>query len=196
MSDCVFGLQGKDFVIVAADGTVEFSIVKFKETEDKIALVDDNKMIAAAGSQGERTQLMDLLQKNMHLYRLRNGVKLSARASASFARQQMAELLRSNTPYKVNMLLAGFDERENAASLYYIDYLAAMQKVTRGAHGYGAYFTLGLLDRYWKRDLSEEEAVAIVKMCIAEIRTRFLMDRNNFVVKIVNSTGVRVLDII
>lgn len=26
--DCVFGIQGKDFVIVAADGTVAYSIVK------------------------------------------------------------------------------------------------------------------------------------------------------------------------
>lgn len=34
--ECAFGLKGKDYVIVACDGHVDFSIINFKKDEDKI----------------------------------------------------------------------------------------------------------------------------------------------------------------
>lgn len=53
------------------------------------------------------------------------------------------------TPYHVNLLLAGYDEHEGPA-LYYMDYLAALAKAPFAAHGYGAFLTLSILDRYYK----------------------------------------------
>ena len=40
-----------------------------------------------------------------------------------------------NNPYFVNSLIAGIDAEEGA-SLYWLDYLGTLQRVTRGAHGY------------------------------------------------------------
>jgi 20S proteasome subunit beta 4 len=48
----------------------------------------------------------------------------------------------------VNLLLAGYDEHEGPA-LYYMDYLAALAKAPFAAHGYGAFLTLSILDRYY-----------------------------------------------
>lgn len=53
------------------------------------------------------------------------------------------------TPYHVNLLLAGYDDHEGPA-LYYMDYLAALAKAPFAAHGYGAFLTLSILDRYYK----------------------------------------------
>ena len=50
----------------------------------------------------------------------------------------------------VNMLIAGHDETDGPA-LYFMDYLASLQEVPYAAHGYGAYFTLSVLDRYYKK---------------------------------------------
>jgi 20S proteasome subunit beta 4 len=204
MSDSVFGLVGKDFVIVAADATVEFSIVKFKQDEDKITPID-SKMIAAAGSQAERTQLMEYLTKNINLYQLRHGIKLSTKATASFIRSEMANAIRKN-PFQVNMLIGGVDKSEVESddameedlylpSLYYCDYMGALQKVNKGAQGYGAYFVLSILDRYWNEGLTESEGVEIMKMCVAEIKRRLLLDKSTFIIKIVDKNGVRVVDI-
>lgn len=44
--------------------------------------------------------------------------------------------------------MAGFD-KDNGSELYYIDYLATMAKLPFAAHGYGAYFVLSILDRYY-----------------------------------------------
>ena len=47
------------------------------------------------------------------------------------------------------MLIAGEDEHEGP-SLYFLDYLASMVKLPYAVHGYGSFFTLSILDKYYK----------------------------------------------
>jgi len=46
--------------------------------------------------------------------------------------------------------MAGYDEVGKKAELYYMDYLASMMALPYCAHGYGAHFTLGCMDAYYK----------------------------------------------
>ncbi|CEM33112.1 unnamed protein product [Vitrella brassicaformis CCMP3155] len=188
--DSALGLRGKDFVLLATDGHAEFSVLRLKDDEDKIITIDKNKLMAAGGPSADRTMFCEYIQKNIHLYRLRNGVTLSVRAAANFTRGELAYYLRRN-PYQVNVLLAGHDEE--GPSLYWMDYIASMAKVSRGAHGYAAYFVMSILDRHWKPDMTEEEAIEVAKLCFDELKRRFLISQSSFVVKIVDKDGVRTL---
>ena len=51
--------------------------------------------------------------------------------------------------YQVNMLLAGCD-KDTGPELYYMDYLASMVSLPFAAHGYGSFFSLSVMDRYYK----------------------------------------------
>jgi 20S proteasome subunit beta 4 len=53
------------------------------------------------------------------------------------------------TPYFVNLLLAGYND-ETGPELYFVDYLASMVKVPYAAHGYGGFFSLSIMDRHHK----------------------------------------------
>jgi len=188
----IFGICGKDFAIVAADKHEQFSIVRLKDDEDKIKVVDGNKLFAVAGPNGDTAQFMEFIEKNIVLYKMRNGIKLGTAAAANFTRNELAHALRRG-PYQVDMLIAGYDEDEGP-SLYFMDYLSSMQKLNKAAHGYGAYFTLGLMDRHWKPDITEEEGLALIRKCIKEMETRFIVNLTKFSIKIVNKDGVRVLE--
>ncbi|XP_078423196.1 proteasome subunit beta type-2 isoform X2 [Cetorhinus maximus] len=120
---------------------------------------------------------------------MKHGYELSPSAAANFTRKNLAEYLRSRTPYHVNMLLAGCDEHEGPA-LYYMDYLAALAKAPFAAHGYGAFLTLSILDRYYKPDLTREEAVELLKKCLKEIQKRFILNLPSFTVRIIDNDGV------
>ncbi|CEM35665.1 unnamed protein product [Vitrella brassicaformis CCMP3155] len=85
--DSALGLRGKDFVLLATDGHAEFSVLRLKDDEDKIITIDKNKLMAAGGPSADRTMFCEYIQKNIHLYRLRNGVTLSVRAAANFTRE-------------------------------------------------------------------------------------------------------------
>ena len=86
--------------------------------------------------------------------------------------------------------MAGYD-KEAGASLYYIDYIATLHKVDKGAFGYGSYFSLSTMDRHFRSDLSVEEAIELVDKCITEIRSRLVIAPPNFVIKIVDKDGAR-----
>lgn len=132
------------------------------------------------------------------MYELRNhGLQLSTRAQANFARNELAAALRRG-PYQVNVLLGGYDAlggdgSGGTASLYWMDYLAALQKVKFGAQGYAAQFCLSIMDRDYRDGLNQEAAVAIVEKCIHELQTRFLIAQPNFVIKVIDKDGVRTL---
>jgi len=51
--------------------------------------------------------------------------------------------------YACDSLVGGVD-KEEGASLYYLDYLATLQKLDKAAFGYGAYFILTIMDTHWK----------------------------------------------
>lgn len=65
---------------------------------------------------------------------MRNGVSLDTAEVANWTRRSLADALRSQ-PYAANLLLAGYDNKTDVASLYFIDYLASMQKLPFGCQG-------------------------------------------------------------
>lgn len=104
------------------------------------------------------------------------------------------------TPYHVNLLLAGYDDADGPG-LFYMDYLSSLAKAPFAAHGYGAFLTLSILDRYYKpgphlcrssspstlslklffgvilflfcADLTREEAVDLLRKCVEEVSLSF-----------------------
>jgi len=188
--DFSIGITGKDFVLMAADCSAGRSIVLYQTEADKILVVDKYRMMAMSGPVGDRTNFCEYIQKNAHLYELRNRIPLTTHGLANFTRTELAQALRSN-PYQVDLLIGGFDQKKEEASLYYLDYLASMQKVKFGAHGYGSNFTLSIMDRYWKQDLTLEDAKEILRRCITELKKRFLINMPVFKTKVVDKDGVR-----
>ena len=92
----------------------------------------------------------------------------------------------------MNLLLGGYEPREDAAKLYWMDYLGTLQQVTKGAHGYGAYFVNSVLDNNFKYGMSLEDGLKTVHLCIEELKTRFIISQPTFTVKIVTKGGTEV----
>ncbi|XP_076364844.1 proteasome subunit beta type-2-like isoform X2 [Tachypleus tridentatus] len=151
--------------------------------------LSDQLVMAASGEAGDTVQFAEFIEKNIQLYKMRNGYELSPSGAANFTRRNLAEYLRSRTHYLVNLLLAGYD-KHTGPELYFMDYLATMAKVPYAAHGYGSFFTLSILDRYYRPDMTEEDAVALLEQCRLEIQKRFIVNLPSFKVRLVNKDGV------
>lgn len=85
-------------------------------------------------------------------------------------------------PYQTDIV--GVDEE--GPQLYMMDYSASLQKVNKVAHGYGAMFTFSLMGRYYKGDLSLEEAKHIIRKRTKELEVRFVMDLGKYASKVVD----------
>ncbi|VVC89529.1 proteasome subunit beta type-2-like [Leptidea sinapis] len=192
---CLLGLQCNDFVMIAADQTTSHSIMVMKDDEEKIYKISDKLVMAVTGDSGDTTQFAEYIAKNIQLYKMRNSYELGPSAAANFTRRNLAEYLRSSTPYFVNILMGGYDN-ETGPELYFMDYLASSVKVPFAAHGFGGYLSLSIMDRYHKKDLTEEEAYNILKLCVQEVHRRLFVSLPNFQVTIVNKDGVKALPVI
>lgn len=191
--DTVFGIRYKGGVILATDQTNARSILLYQNNLDKIIPLSSHSALALSGPNSDLVRFSDYVQKNIAYYELTNhGMKMSTAAQANFCRSELATALRKG-PYQVNVMLGGYDSKSSTPSLYWLDYLASCQKVDYGAQGYAAAFCLSIMDKDWKEDLSYDEAVGIVDKCIGELQTRFLIAQSNFMVKCVDSEGVRVV---
>jgi len=193
MAECLFGLQFKDFVLVAADSVTAFSVIALHQDTDKSFRLGKKLLLLTNGESGDTEQFGEYVEKNLKLYHIRNGYDLSPSAAAYWVRNQLAEFLRSRTPYQVNMLLAGHDHIEGP-SLFFIDYLGTMAKMPFAVHGYAASFSFGLLDKHYRADMNEEEGVRLLQYCINELYKRFILNIPKFKIHKIDANGVTPLD--
>jgi len=189
--DAIIGFVGGDFTLIAADMNAGRSIMVFQKNEDKIMQLDSHKLLGLGGDPADTVQEPEYFQKNMNLYALKYGNKLTTHAAANYMRGEKSAKLRKGMA-QVDMLLGGFDEGVGP-SLYFIDYLASMQKIDKGAHGYAGFFCNSLLDAHWKPGMTEAEGLALIDLCIAEMKRRFMIAMPNFMIKVVDKNGTRIV---
>eukprot|EP00567_Pseudictyota_dubia_P002522 CAMPEP_0197464562 /NCGR_PEP_ID=MMETSP1175-20131217/64085_1 /TAXON_ID=1003142 /ORGANISM="Triceratium dubium, Strain CCMP147" /LENGTH=201 /DNA_ID=CAMNT_0043000543 /DNA_START=120 /DNA_END=725 /DNA_ORIENTATION=- len=190
--DSVFGVEYDGGVVLAADQGVARSILVYQTNLDKITQLSSHSAMGCAGPNADLVNFTEYVAKNLKLYELSNdGMKLSTHAQANFARGELAYALRRG-PYQVNILLGGYDESTKEGSLYFLDYLASLQKVKFGCQGYASAFCLSIMDKEWKEGMTEADAIQIVEKCIKEVQTRFLIKQENFMIKVIDKEGVRV----
>lgn len=185
----LIGIQGPDFVLMAADTMSARSIMTMKHDHNKMFPLSGKTLLGVVGEAGDAAQFAEYIGKNIQLYKYRNGYDLSPKATAHFTRKNLADFLRSRTPYHVNLLVGGYDENDGPG-LFYMDYLASMNKLPFAAHGYGAFFSLSVMDRYYHPNITVDEAKDILQKCVDEVQVRFLINLPTFNMKVVNKDGI------
>uniref|UniRef100_A0A8C6WFV6 Proteasome subunit beta n=1 Tax=Neogobius melanostomus TaxID=47308 RepID=A0A8C6WFV6_9GOBI len=186
----LIGIQGPDFVLVAADNVAASSIIQMKHDYDKMFKLSEKILLLCVGEAGDTVQFAEYIQKNVQLYKMRNVVPSSKFHFSDIT--QSVPFVSSQTPYHVNLLLAGYDDADGPG-LFYMDHLSSLAKAPFAAHGYGAYLTLSILDRYYKPDLTQDEAMDLLKKCIEELNRRFILNLPSFSVRVIDKNGIQEL---
>ena len=200
--EALFGIKGADFVLLATDTRQIRSIVVMKGEEEKFRQLNSSAILAYSGEAGDTVNFAEFIQRNIQLYGVRNDKELGVCAAANWTRRNLADALRSRHPYQVNVLVGGIERDHLAANpesavepkLYWIDYLAAMVELPFAVHGYASYFCTSLLDRHWREGMSESEVLGLLKLCLEELKTRFIVNFPKLAIGIVRSDGVKVID--
>lgn len=188
------GIAFKDFAIVATDSvSVNFGILMVKHNLKKMYHLTDKLLMGVNGETGDTDQFAEYVEKNIQLYKIRNGFELSPKAAATWIQRTLASYLRSRTPYTVNLIIAGYDD-ENGAELYYIDNLATMNKVPYALHGYAMMFGFGVIDKLYNENMNEQEAYELMKRILYQLNKRVAASVPVFNVKIVKKDGIHNLE--
>jgi 20S proteasome subunit beta 4 len=71
MAATLIGFRCNDFVLLAASGTAAHYYIKIRDDEDTIAEMDENKLLALSGENGDRVNFAQLVSRNLALQRMR-----------------------------------------------------------------------------------------------------------------------------
>merc|ERR1711970_1591936 len=187
----VIGIKGKDFVLIGADQSAMRSVIVYQQELDKIHPIGKKTALAVCGQVGDTDYFTEFISKSVALYEIRNGYDMTPDEASAYTRQTLANSLRSRKPYQVNLVLGGYDHIEEKPRLHMLDYMGSDIECPYGAHGYGAMFTMSILDRHYNRSCppTREEAIKLYQACADELQRRFMG-------KIVSKDGIEELPII
>jgi 20S proteasome subunit beta 4 len=106
--ECLFGITGDGFSLLAADTISARSIVVMKGTEDKSRELNTHTVMLYTGEPGDTVNFAEYIQRNIKLYGIRNGLELSPKATATFTRRELADSLRSRVIMNKNIVYLFF----------------------------------------------------------------------------------------
>lgn len=90
----------------------------------------------------------------------------------------------------MNLLLGGVDGDD--VSLYYMDYLASANRVDYAAQGYCGYMAPAVLDKYWKPNMTLQEAMEVMNTVIDQLKLRLTFAQPKFLIKVLTKNGITV----
>jgi 20S proteasome subunit beta 4 len=186
-----FGFIGKNFALLVSDIIASKSLVNQKNDMDKIIEIGNKKMLIISGNSGDISNFVDFVQKTIQLYALKTGYSLSTHSVANFLKRELSQSFRKGA-LTINLIIAGYDELVGI-SLYYLDYTGNLQRMNHCVQGYASLFISSILNRNYNPLLEIEDAVILLLKCILVLKKRFIINHSNFIVKIIDKKGSRVL---
>ncbi|KAK6045394.1 peptidase, T1 family [Cooperia oncophora] len=170
----LIGIATNDYVILASDkATFAYGAVLADSENDKEYRLGKKMTMMCIGEEGDVDQFGDWAKRNIRLYAIRNGYELCPRSAHHWIRRGIAEALRTEDYYAVDVLLGGYDDKEGKAFLGSVDYLGN-----------------GLDDQV---DMTEEEGLSLLNKCIAEAKRRFVANLPGYKVVVIDKKGYRQL---
>ena len=61
-------------------------------------------------------------------------------------------------------------------TLFWLDEYGSLQQLDYGAHGFGSNFILSILDQKFRPQMDRSEAIALLRECFAQLRTRYVIN--------------------
>lgn len=194
--EVLIGIQGPGYVLLASNLNQVRGITIMSPHDDKSRLLNAHNMLLYSGEAGDTVHFAEYVQANIALYSRRNEeLEMHTSAVSNYVRQELATSLRSKHPYQVNLLVGGYDVVDKEAKLYWIDYLGSKVQVPYAAHGYASYYLLSMFDRHLSPTTPLSEALALLKKGYEELERRMPMSLGGFITRVVDETGVRVLEV-
>ncbi len=184
------GLKFKGGVVLAADRRVSYGTFVLSKSAKKVFLVNDRVGISTAGLPGDFQELIDVVKFNMTLYEL----DLDKKASPTNVAKLLSLLLyqgRFRGIYYAELIVGGLEDGES--KILVLDPAGGLMEEKFAAVGTGAQIATGILEREYKEDLGEEEALSLAEKAMKEAISRDALSGDGVDLLVITESGARQL---
>jgi 20S proteasome subunit beta 5 len=153
----------KDGIIVSVDSRATMGNHISSQNVHKVIQINPVLLGTMAGGAADCQYWERNLGKECRLYELRNGRRITVAAASKL----LANVMSSYRGYGLSMgtMIIGWDV-ETGPQLYYVDDDGTRLKGKYFSVGSGSTYAYGVLDNYWRENLTVEEAIDLGKRAI------------------------------
>lgn len=181
------GFVLKDRVIVAVDSRATMGTYIASNSVKKIHIINKFLVGTIAGGAADCQYWERVLSTECELYRLRNGSKISVAASSKI----LSNILWNYRGYGLSMgvIMAGFDHK--GPNIFYVDSDATRLNNKLFSVGSGSTHAYAILDKYYREDMEEKEAVDVARRAIYHATHRDAASGGTIRVGVIDKDGFR-----
>lgn len=161
----VLALKYRDGVVMAGDRMATEGLQVSARRIEKVYKADEYSAIAISGAAGPSIEMARLLQVELEHYEKLEGFSLSTEGKAN----KLSQMIKGNLPMALQGLVvipifAGYDLRKKEGRIYKYDITGGRYEETEPpyhATGSGGKDARNTMKKYYRKDLSEDEALRI-----------------------------------
>jgi proteasome beta subunit len=165
----ILGIVCKDGVVMASDRQSTAGTIVMKKNSDKTIPLGNYFLYAGCGVSSAIQKLSKILEAELRLKELRSKSRPTVREAANLLGALIYNNIRQFTRVEdvVGALIGGFNE-DGSVELYTLDPAGLIDKVEDydASVGSGMPFSLGLLERQYKKDLNVKQGIELAKECL------------------------------
>lgn len=184
------GLKFKDGVALAADRRVSYGTFILSKSARKVFLLNDTVGISTAGLPGDFQELVDVARFNMTMYELDLGKK----ATPTNIAKLLSLLLyqgRFRGIYYAELIVGGLEG--GMPKILVLDPAGGLMEERFAAIGTGAQIATGILEREYREDLDEKEAVSLAEKAMREAVSRDALSGDGIDILVITKSGANQL---
>jgi len=182
----VVGITFKDGVILVAEKRVSYGNYIVSKSGKKIFKITDNVGIACAGMVGD----MQMLSREISLYVKLKEIEIRRKMSPSSIAKLTSVLMfeRRLFPLLTQVILGGVNGKPG---IFVLDPLGSVIADEYAAVGSGAEMAIGLIEAYYKPNMSEEEAKELAIKAIKAAIQRDAASGDGVDILIITKNGIK-----
>lgn len=180
----------KGGVVLAADMRATMGTLIAHKATKKLFRIDDHLGMTIAGLVGDAQTLVRYMKAEIELYRLKNKVPMSVKASSTL----MANILggRRHMPYWVQLIVGGVDD--DGSHVFSLDAAGGCIPDTYATSGSGSPYVYGILEDHFKEDMKMKETQDLAIRSISVAMRRDAASGNGITLGTIDAKGFRFLD--
>jgi proteasome beta subunit len=178
-------LTCKDGVVLATDRRATMGFYIASKTAKKLFKIDDHLAATIAGSVADAQRVMDSLQAEINIFKVRNGVPMRVKAAANLLSTILFDARQY--PYFMEAIIGGVDD--SGPQLYSLDPVGSLISDKFIATGSGGPIAYGLLEDSFSDDLTVKDAIPLVIRATRSSMERDAASGNGFDVAYITKTN-------
>jgi proteasome beta subunit len=169
-------LTCKDGVVMATDKRATMGFYVASKVAKKLFRIDEHLAATIAGSVADAQRVMDALQAEINIFKIRIGVPMGVKAAANLLSSILFEARLF--PYLMEAIVGGIDD--SGPQLYALDPVGSLTTEKYVATGSGGQIAYGLLEDSYSDDLTVKDGIPLVIRAIRSSMERDAASGNGF----------------